>query len=110
MIELVVDSRCDGCGACLEACPTRVFDLTDGRVTIARQSDCQTCFLCELYCQADALYVAPDAERARPITLAEVLAGGTLGEYRRLSGWHEWEAEHPNLFWRQGEIFARARR
>ena len=29
---------------------------------IARQEDCQTCFLCEIYCPTDALYVAPNAE------------------------------------------------
>jgi len=109
VIELIVRSRCTDCGDCVKVCPTNVFDLVDGKVTIARQSDCQTCFLCELYCKADALYVASNAEQATPTTLEDVLAGGTLGEYRRQSGWHEWESVHPNMFWRQGEIFARAR-
>jgi ferredoxin len=26
------------------------------------RGDCQTCFMCELYCPADALYVAPSCE------------------------------------------------
>jgi ferredoxin len=54
---------------------------------IARQQDCQTCFMCELYCPEDALYVAPLADR--PAT-AEELAGfatSQAGAYRRAVGW-----------------------
>ena len=39
---------------------------------IARQNDCQTCFLCEIYCPTDALYVAPDAEGPTAVCEAEV--------------------------------------
>jgi NAD-dependent dihydropyrimidine dehydrogenase PreA subunit len=109
MIELVVKDRCTACGQCVKVCPTNVFDISEGRPVIARQDDCQTCFMCELYCAADALYVAPDAERATPVNEAEIVASGLLGEYRRDSGWDEWHALHPNLFWRQGELFGRAR-
>ncbi|MET0388258.1 MAG: ferredoxin family protein, partial [Polyangiales bacterium] len=109
MIELIVRQRCTDCGECVKVCPTNVFDWVEGRAVITRQSDCQTCFLCELYCTADALYVAPSAEHATPVSEAELEATGLLGEYRRYSGWHEWHDTHPNLFWRQGELFARAR-
>ncbi len=94
----------------MQVCPTNVFDFSDGRPVIARQEDCQTCFLCELYCSVDALYVAPSAEHPTPTNEAEVVASGLLGEYRRYSGWDEWRDVHPNLFWRQGELFARGRR
>lgn len=48
MIELVVASACIGCDKCIEACPTDVFDReVDGIPEIARQRDCQTCFMCE---------------------------------------------------------------
>lgn len=108
MIELIVRSRCTDCRTCVLVCPTNVFDIVDGQPYIARQSDCQTCFLCELYCPSDAIYVDPDAERARAhVDEAEVIRGGTLGEYRRYSGWDDASAAHPNLFWRQGELFAR---
>jgi NAD-dependent dihydropyrimidine dehydrogenase PreA subunit len=36
----------------------------DGMPVIARQSQCQTCFMCEAYCPADALFVAPLSEPA----------------------------------------------
>jgi len=110
MIEIIVHSRCTACGECVKVCPTNVFDWVDDAPRIARQSECQTCYLCELYCRADALYVAPDAGRVTGVTEADAIASETLGEYRRNSGWDEWSEVHPNLFWRQGELFMRGRR
>jgi len=107
VIELVLDSRCTGCGECVKVCPTHVFDLgADGIPVIARQEDCQTCFMCELYCQADALYVGPDHDRAVPVDAREILESGLLGQYRRDSGWDEWAAhpEYTSQFWRMSQI------
>ena len=110
MIELVVEGRCNGCQACVDVCPRNVFEVgPDGRALIARQADCQTCFLCELYCPVDALYVAPEYEQARTVDAGAVLASGLLGQYRRDSGWGEWAATVPNEHWRMGQIFERAR-
>jgi NAD-dependent dihydropyrimidine dehydrogenase PreA subunit len=36
----------------------RVLDPGGGPPVIARQADCRTCFMCEAYCPADALFVA----------------------------------------------------
>lgn len=88
MIELLSRDRCVACDRCVEVCPTRVFDrAADGIPTIARQADCQTCFMCELYCPADALFVAPEAETSRPVDEADLAASGLLGSYRRTIGW-----------------------
>jgi len=48
---------------------------------------CNICFMCELYCPADALYVAPDADA--PVIVAESLLQqrGLMGSYRRAVGW-----------------------
>lgn len=60
MIEIISDAACIDCDKCVEVCPTNVFDaVPGGHPVIARQSDCQTCFMCEAYCPVDALYVAP---------------------------------------------------
>lgn len=63
----------------------------DGVPVIARQTDCQTCFMCELYCPTDALFVAPLSDPApagSPYTDEDALAAAdALGAYRRTVGW-----------------------
>lgn len=92
MIEIVSADRCIGCAICIKVCPTNVFDGEVGEIpVIARQSDCQTCSMCEVYCPADALFVAPvtspvpaDSPWLDEEQLADV---GLLGRYRELEGW-----------------------
>jgi len=112
VIELLVKDRCTQCNACVAVCPSNVFDAVPGSFpVIARQSDCQTCYMCEMYCNADALFVGSNCENPEPVDEAEVLASGQLGRIRRDSGWGEW-AEDPryqNQMWYMGEVFKRAR-
>jgi len=112
VIELLVKDRCTQCNQCVAVCPSNVFDAVPGGVpVIARQSDCQTCYMCEMYCAADALFVGSDCETPEPVDEAAVLASGQLGRIRRDSGWDEW-AEDPryqNQIWYMGEVFKRAR-
>ncbi len=105
MIELIVEDRCIGCNACVAACPTHVLDPAPdgGAPVIARQAQCQTCFMCELYCPQDAIYVAPRQDRAEPVGLAEVLASGQLGRVRRNYGWDGTPDPLAN-FWRLGPL------
>jgi len=112
MIELIIEDRCTGCDACVTVCPMNVFDASNGGPpAIARADACQTCFLCELHCDADALYVGPDCEARAPVDEAALLASGLLGAYRRDSGWGDWatDARYANQHWRMDAIFARAR-
>ncbi|CAB3664733.1 Ferredoxin-type protein NapF [Paraburkholderia sediminicola] len=88
MIEILSESRCTGCNICVRACPTNVFEAVEGGIPrIARQSDCQTCFMCELYCPADALFVAPQADAAVVVDEARLPHGAQLGSYREALGW-----------------------
>lgn len=91
MIELIDAGRCTGCNICVEVCPTRVFDKAarDGLPAIARQSDCQTCFMCELYCPEDALYVSPQTAALPAVSLPALADAAPWGSYRRSVGWHE---------------------
>ncbi|HEV7965741.1 MAG TPA: ferredoxin family protein [Actinoplanes sp.] len=110
MIELVLADRCTSCDICVRVCPTNVFDaVPGGPPVIARQSDCQTCFMCELHCPVDALYVDPDCETPRPADPAAVAATDWPAQYRRDSGWGRWRGTHPNESWRMDAIFAAAR-
>ncbi len=49
---------------------------------IARQSDCQTCFMCEAYCPTDALYVHP---QSTPLETADVIEDDHIGATERRS-------------------------
>jgi len=88
MIEIVSEDRCIKCDLCVEACPDNVFDAIPGGIpVIARQSDCQTCFLCELFCPTDALYVSPLSEAIEGSTESELVTRGVMGSFRREMGW-----------------------
>jgi NAD-dependent dihydropyrimidine dehydrogenase PreA subunit len=87
MIEVIDSETCTSCNICVNVCPTNVFDKTDGIPVIARQSDCQTCFLCELYCPDDALFVAPYADAPQSIDVVALRQSGKFGSYRRAVGW-----------------------
>lgn len=97
MIEIVLEEKCTGCNICVSACPTNVFDIVRGKPPqIARQDDCQTCFMCELYCPEDALYVAPVsyADGMDETRLAGIET--KLGSYRHAIGWSKGK-QPPNI-------------
>ena len=93
MIEIVSAHRCIACDICVKVCPANVFDPVPQKPpVIARQGDCQTCFLCEIYCPTDALYVAPGAE------------GPTASQMRRRSRQRGCSAVmRGRLGWRRGK-------
>ncbi|MFL9910038.1 4Fe-4S binding protein [Paraburkholderia sp. RL17-337-BIB-A] len=81
-------SRCTGCNICVHACPTNVFEPVAGGIPrIARQEDCQTCFMCELYCPEDALFVAPNADVHVEVDEVRVKKDELMGSYRSAVGW-----------------------
>jgi len=112
MIEWIAADRCTQCNECVRVCPTNVFDATAaGPPRIARQADCQTCYMCELYCRSDALYVGSDSERPEAPDPAQIAASGLMGQFRRDHGWDEWAADprYQNQQWYMAEVFRRAR-
>jgi NAD-dependent dihydropyrimidine dehydrogenase PreA subunit len=94
VIELIDIERCTRCNVCVRVCPTDVFDRVPGAPPrIARQDACQTCFMCEIHCPDDAMYVAPLRHPAPVgsvhLDLPELKARGYLGGFRHRLGWGE---------------------
>lgn len=90
MIELVIEERCVQCNLCVKVCPLNVFEQRENEPpVIARQDECQTCYMCELYCPAQALYVAADAEEKTDVSVDELTAAGLIGSYRKHVGWEK---------------------
>ncbi len=107
MIAAILGDRCIGCGRCVEVCPTDVLDVeASGHPRIARVLDCQTCFVCELHCPTDAIYVDPECETPRPVAVDDVRSAPSLGQYRRHAGWGEHPEDNPNEFWLMERAFA----
>ena len=107
MIAHVFADACTGCGTCIAACPTHVFDAgADGVPMIARLDQCQTCFMCELYCDADALYVAVDLREPKAIDPDLIRTRGELGNLRRGYRWRNGASEPGSLdhFWQLGPL------
>ncbi|KAA0972159.1 ferredoxin family protein [Aureimonas fodinaquatilis] len=93
MIELVSSDRCIECNICVRICPRNVFDaVAESIPVIARQEDCQTCFMCELYCPTDALYVAPEADHSITVSEEMLIKSASLGSYARELGWRRGKA------------------
>jgi NAD-dependent dihydropyrimidine dehydrogenase PreA subunit len=92
--------------ACVVACPTHVLDAAPdgGAPIIARLDQCQTCFMCELYCPRDAIFVGSDQTGPETIDAAEIKASGLLGQMRRD---HSWDASPDDMaplseYWKLG--------
>ncbi len=66
-IERIDYRLCDDCGICYDICPLDVFGIIDIYRTRERKSlvyvkypdDCMCCYLCEIDCHVDAIYVSP---------------------------------------------------
>ncbi|HWU02878.1 MAG TPA: ferredoxin family protein [Novosphingobium sp.] len=89
MIALIDETACTGCGTCATVCPTLVFDhgATGAVPAIARIEACQTCYLCELYCPADAIHVG-----ANQFAREEGAADAHLRYAGHIRADHGWEA------------------
>jgi NAD-dependent dihydropyrimidine dehydrogenase PreA subunit len=88
MIAHLIAERCTNCGDCVTACPALVFDPGAETPVLARPEACETCYLCELACTSDALYVAPEADSHAAPPVADLLLAGLVGRVRRDSEWN----------------------
>ncbi len=66
-IERIDISKCDGCGICINSCPTDVIRMNEKtkKAVIQYPQECNNCDYCELDCPKQAIYVSP--ERHSPL-------------------------------------------
>lgn len=63
MITRIDEEKCTGCGICVDTCPLDTLRLNEKeKAYIAYPEDCMTCYLCEMSCAFDAIYVHPFKE------------------------------------------------
>lgn len=51
------ETKCTGCRTCTEVCPHRVFEMDQGKASLARREACMECGACALNCSAGAISV-----------------------------------------------------
>jgi len=54
---LVNIELCNGCGACVELCPTNVFTLRNGKAEVVNANDCIYCLGCIALCTRKAIVI-----------------------------------------------------
>ncbi len=47
--------KCDGCGDCVEICPTEVYELVEGKATAPNIAECIECCACVEACPKGAI-------------------------------------------------------
>jgi NAD-dependent dihydropyrimidine dehydrogenase PreA subunit len=88
MIEFIAQDICNGCGKCVEVCPTDVFDPVPGQPPeIARLDDCHSCRQCALHCPVSAIYVTLLNKPSEGLDRGALIAAGKLGAYAEWLGW-----------------------
>ncbi|MCD8365358.1 MAG: ferredoxin family protein [Clostridiales bacterium] len=66
MIKAIEQEKCIGCGRCVNICPLDTLRMKDGKAVIAYPEDCHSCYLCEMACSVNAVYVHPFKEQFAP--------------------------------------------
>ena len=66
-VQAIDYTKCNDCGKCASICPMDVYQKVGTLCFISCKDDCMTCFLCEIECPTDAIFVGP--ERGHEVVL-----------------------------------------
>jgi len=62
----VDETKCTGCGACVQNCPAGVVRLINGRVVFIASEQCSYCGVCEDICPEGAVTLYYEVSLATP--------------------------------------------
>lgn len=54
-LPIIDPALCDGCGRCIEVCPTGALDLVMGKAELRYPDRCTYCTVCEEACPTSAI-------------------------------------------------------
>lgn len=57
MVKITVSDKCTGCEACVNNCPSGVYEIQNGKSVPVRVEDCILCRTCESQCPEGAIQV-----------------------------------------------------
>ena len=83
-IPMLDESLCDGCGICVETCPTQALTLENGKLKRDLKL-CQGCSTCLFSCPADALYWPQGAKEQLQVYVAHA-ASAVLENFKEKVG------------------------
>ncbi|MGE5343764.1 MAG: mercury methylation ferredoxin HgcB [Candidatus Omnitrophota bacterium] len=73
VVSLRMDNtKCKGCGMCVQVCPHGVIDMSDRRATIVDRDACMECGACERNCQFGAISVQSGVGCANAIIIGAI--------------------------------------
>lgn len=55
MKPIVDESKCTGCGNCVDVCPSEVFEMQDEKSKVVRPEECVECETCVSECPEEAI-------------------------------------------------------
>ena len=56
MATIVDQEKCEGCGDCVEACPSEAIEIVEGKAQI-KEEDCADCGSCVDECPTEAISI-----------------------------------------------------
>jgi NAD-dependent dihydropyrimidine dehydrogenase PreA subunit len=60
MYPVVETEKCNGCGNCVEICPSEVYQVEEDKSEAIRPEDCIECWACVTQCPTESIRLLED--------------------------------------------------